>query len=217
MAGRVLVFARANPPAEPGHQAATTRFEERLVLADTLLDRQANGQLTAKATRAKRRALRRAIDRQYLRHLVSVAALAAKEDPNRFGLFVRPSGNLSNLAFVAKVRSMLDPAKVAAEALKPLGLGDTLLAELERVLDEFEGLASAASEARASHVAATRDLDRLSVELSESVAVLDGIYRYRFRNDPDRLAQWENVRTMVRSPKAKAGPPPLEGGVDRAA
>ena len=218
MAGRVHTFVRANPPADPGHLAATTLFEARLASAGALRDRQSDGQLTAKATRAKRRDLRRVLDQQYLRHLVTVAGVAAKNDPDRFGRFTRPAADLSYPVFAGKVRSMLDQAKEAADVLKPLGLGDTALADLEKVLAEFDEVARAASANRALHVAATGELARVSAEVMESVGVLDGIYRYLFRNDSERLTQWANVRGIQRAPRTKpASPPAPEGGADRAA
>lgn len=61
MAGSVRAFGRANPSADPRHQAAVAHFEERLLLAESLMARQRDGQLVAKAARARRRQLRRTL------------------------------------------------------------------------------------------------------------------------------------------------------------
>lgn len=217
MADRVLVFVRANPLVDPGHQAAATQFEVRLTRARGLLERQANGRLTAKATRSLRRTLRGEIDQQYLRHLVTVAEVVGKDDPNRFGLFRRPLVKATNLAFATAVRSMLAAAKDAGDELKTHGLGESLLADFERAVTQLDELNRANSEARAAHVGATKDLERVSAEVMESVGVLDGIYRYRLASDPELLARWGSVRNVVNPIRDKAAPPPVEGGVDKAA
>lgn len=222
MSKRVAVFVRANPPSDQGHQAAVTRFEARVTLAEVLLQRQSDGRLSAKATRNKRRTVRAEIDQYYLRHLVTVGAAAAQDDPGRFGVFQRPGLRVRDLAFSNRVRSMLEVAKAGEDVLKPLGLGDGLLDDLAQELDEFDRLITNTSEHRAAHVAATKDLNRVVAELTETVAVLDGMYRYRFRAEPELLAQWANVRdaATVHRTRSKAPEPPIspvQGEIDRAA
>ncbi len=216
MAERVRVFVRANPLVDPGHQAAATQFEGRLTVAQGLLERQANGRLTAKATHEMRKALRREISEQYLRHLVTVAEMAGKGDPNRFGLFRRPTSKATNVAFATALRSMLAAAREAGDELKTHGLGESLLTDFERAVAQLDDLNRAATEARAAHVGATKDLERLGAGVIESVGVLDGIYRYRLATDPERLARWSSVRNVFNPIRDKAAPPPVEGGADRA-
>jgi hypothetical protein len=217
MAVSVREFMRANPLADPRHQAVAARFEERLVTGEGLLVRQADGRLVAKAARAERRGKRREISDRCLRHLVSVAEQGRKVDPDRFGAFRIPPQDASHLAFLTAVRSMLTAARDGGEELATLGLGETLLADYEKLVAEFERLHATVLEARRSHVGATADLERVTAEIVELAGVLDGINRYRFAEQPELLAAWESARNVVNPSRAKAPPPPPEGGIPRAA
>ena len=213
MAGSVRAFGRANPATDPRHQATEAKFEERLARAEVLVARQREGQLASKAAHAQRRQLRRELTDRYVRHLVSVAELAGKASPGSFGEFRVPRLNGPNLAFATAMRSMLTTAKEGGELLAQHGLGDGLLADLEKALGAFDRLNTAVLEAKRGHVGATKELLTLSAELVDLVGVLDGINRYRFAGSPEALGAWNSARNVVASPtRAKADPPPAEGG-----
>jgi hypothetical protein len=217
MAVRVREFAKANPAADPRHQAAVTLFGERLATAEALMVRQTEGRLVARAARAKRRLVRQEIIDRYLRHLVTVAERASKVQPDRFGAFRIPKVSTNHVAFLGIVRSMLATAKEGGEELAKYGLGEALVAEFEKAIDELEQAQAAVLEARRTHVGATADLESVIAEISELVGVLNGIYHYRFGGRVELMATWASAKNVVGPFRGKAVPPAPEGGVDQAA
>lgn len=214
-AERVEAFIRDNPVEDPGHQTTVTLFRGRHAVIGVRLDQFRDNQLIGRASRARRRSLRAVIEQVFLRHLAAVAALVAKTDPTGFGAFKRNT-KASFVEFGVQARAQLERAKELAETLKQHGLGATELDELEKLVDEYDEVTRTISGAQARQVAATQELLRVGVEITEAVRVLDGVYRYRFINDPERLAQWINVRDVFNAKgKAKSPPPPLEGGGSR--
>jgi hypothetical protein len=65
-----------------------------------------------------------------------------------------------------------------------------------------------------AHIGARADLIAVARELVELAGVLDGINRFRFRNDPELLAAWESARNVV-GPFKRVGEMPVGGPVGR--
>ena len=59
-----------------------------------------------------------------------------------------------------------------------------------------------------AHVGARADLEAVTEDLMELVALLDGLNRYRFRNNAELTAAWESARNVVGPSQAK----PVEPG-----
>ena len=218
MAARVHEFATANPTPDTRHQTAVKRFDDHLAEAERLLVRQRDGRLVAKSAGARRRQLRRELTDTVLRHLVSVAEQAGKGNPDAFAAFRVPGRSLPHLAFLTAVRSMLEAAKDRVDLLAQNGLGENLLADLEKGLVELEKLNATVFEARRDHIGATSELETSVNELRELVGLLDGIYRYRFADSPDQMAAWNAARNVVGPFRTKAPVTPApEGKADKAA
>ena len=66
-------------------------------------------------------------------------------------------------------------------------------------------------------VGATAELIRVGREIGEFVGVLDGINRFRFAEQPELLARRNSARNVANPVRAKAVPPPVEGGETKAA
>jgi hypothetical protein len=209
-------FVRANPLSDPGHQALATQLEERVAHAEVLIAEQSAGRSSNRAVRASRREAKKALNAGLLRHVISVAALAAAERPDLFGGVRLPKGK-SYRAYAAQVQGILATVTAQRDALVAHGLGETALADLEKAVAELERLTDAVFETQREHVHATADLTETVAKISALIGVMDGIYRYRFAKDPERLATWasaRNVVTITRRKDAGAGP---VGGLDQAA
>jgi len=83
------------------------------------------------------------------------------------------------------------------------GLSDTLLDDLATTVAEFEGSITATNTSREEHIAARAELQQVGDEVLQLVQMMDGINRYRFRNDPHLLVAWEAAKHVVTGPQPK--------------
>jgi hypothetical protein len=56
-------------------------------------------------------------------------------------------------------------------------------------------------------VAARAELQEVSEDVLQLVGMMDGINRYRFRNQPRMLVAWETAKHVVTGPQPKAEAP----------
>lgn len=209
MGKRALEFSRANPDASPGYAAALARLEERLARGEQLAGQQREGILQVRTASAKKRDLRRTVKRSHINHLARVAEVAAKEapdlSPQKFVL--RREAN-PYLAFRTAARGMAAEAESRKELLVKHGLTDTVLGALVKALDEFDAAVEQGAQGRRAHVGASADLDAVADEVVQVVKVMDGLNRYRFEKDPERLAAWESASNVVATPRPEVKPVP---------
>ncbi|HYN21363.1 MAG TPA: hypothetical protein VE078_10420 [Thermoanaerobaculia bacterium] len=125
---------------------------------------------------------------QLLHYLTAVGDVVAKDRTELAEKFRLPSGNSSNLGFIAAVKDMLAAAREQRELLVAKGMGATLLDDLELV----------------------------TAAIQEDVRVLDGIYSYYFGKNPEVMAEWDAVRFLPAIPQRSPDSGP-EGGVAPAA
>lgn len=98
--------------------------------APALVACSADGRLAAKRNRENRVALRAESERSHLRHLVSVAVEARKENPDGFRVN-RMRASATVAAFSSALGWMVEAAQGHNEILKRHGFAETGLAELE--------------------------------------------------------------------------------------
>lgn len=200
MGARALLFCRAHPEGSPGYAAALARLEERLRRADELTARQRDGILQVRAATAHKRALRRLMRRTHLAHLAGVAALAGRDEPELAGRFVVSRSLTTYLGF----RSAVHAVAAEAEAHKPLlvryGLADTVLAGLTEALAQLDAAIAHAQDGRRAHVGASADLATVADDIVQLVKVMDGLNRLRFARQPELLAAWISVSSVVAAP-----------------
>ena len=93
-------------------------------------------------------------------------------------------------------------------------MAPTLLANLANGIAEVEQSTDDFHAGRRAHVGATADMDRVMAEIMAEIHHLDGIYLYRFRDNPESLAAWASARDIAwRSSKAVGRPSrPLNSG-----
>lgn len=100
----------------------------------------------------------------------------------------------SHQAFLATARGMLEKAIAQKELLVKQGMPASLLEDLTAALGEFEKTLEASRASRREQLRASADLQAVAAEIAEQVRVLDGLVRYRFRDDAELLGAWASAR-----------------------
>jgi hypothetical protein len=154
-------------------------------------------------------------------HLVTVAALAAAEQPGLAEHFELSPGNASNEAFRTHAHKMLEQGQAQKELLARHGLADKLLEDLAAAVGDLDESVEESNEGRRDHVGARADLKAVSDEVIKVVQMLDGLNRYRFSGNAELLAAWESARKVMVGPRTAEEPqaetPKAEGEVRPAA
>jgi hypothetical protein len=219
---RALKFSRAHLDGSPGYAATLSRLEDLLTRAEQVAEQQREGIFHVRAATVRKRDLRRTMKRTHLKHLASVAQVAAQEVPELAQMFtLQPEAN-PYLAFRTAVRGFAAEAESRKELLVKHGLTDTVLTALEQALNEFDAAVDQGAEGRSAHVGASAELDTLANEIVQVVHVMAGLNRFRFASDSELLASWESVSNVFATPRADAKPttgetPPAGGDVRPAA
>jgi hypothetical protein len=101
---------------------------------------------------------------------------------------------------------MLAQAQARKELFLRHGMTEGMLTELAAALDEFDGTTDRRNTGRDVHIAATAELNEVIREGMRKVDVFDGLNLYRFRDQPEKLAQWDSVKN-VPTPTTGKQPP----------
>ncbi len=133
----VCLFSDTHPSADPNTAGIVTQLKGAIARIIELGRLQKGGFLSLRASTARRTGLRRTIRNNLLRHLVTVADLAARAKPGLLGLFEVPGHNLSHARFENDARKMLEQGRAERDLLVQHGLSATLLDDLAAALDEF--------------------------------------------------------------------------------
>ena len=192
MAARALQFSRVHHDESPGYAAAVARLEQGLARAGQLASQQRDGILEHRAATAQKRALRRLMRRTQLMHLVRVARVAAKDEPELDQKFTLLREASPYLVFRTAARAIVAEAQNRKEFLVAYGLADTAFDSLVAALDQFDHAVAQEIEGHQRHVGATAELEAIARELLQMVQVLDALNRFRFARDTEALAAWES-------------------------
>ena len=207
MAARVREFVRTHSATESSYAPALTRLEERLTRAEAIAARQHTGRTVAKGARDRRKELRHILHFQLLRYLTAVGSVAATSRADLAARFKLPHGNATNSSFVTSVKALIAVAEEQKELLVQEGMDAALLEDLKARVSEFEATLQTVLAARRDHIGARADLEVITAELLRVVKVLDGITRYRFGMNPEKMAEWKAVRQVLGvSPRGRAAP-----------
>jgi hypothetical protein len=201
MGVRVRDFSAAHPSQEGNYTLVLSELEKGIVRLEELGQQQESGLISSRASTSKRQALRRRIHHELIRHLVTVADLAAAKEPGIADRYDLPSGNSSNEVFRTVTRRMLDQGREQKEVLGKYGLSEKLLDDLAAALADFDASVEESNEGRREHVGARAELKAVSDEIMRQVAMLDGLNRYRFAGNAELLAAWESAKNVVSGPK----------------
>ena len=74
-----------------------------------------------------------------------------------------------------------------------MGLSELALTDLKNEVEAFEEAIEAGHVGRRDHVDASADLNVVTGEVLNLVGMLDGLHRYRFRNDAELMAELDSV------------------------
>jgi hypothetical protein len=207
MAVRARNFCRARPSADnTSYEATIARLEAAIAQMETAAQQQEGGFRTRRSSVARRKDLRRRLQHELIRHVVTVAEDAAREQPSLAEHFRLPKGNEPNKTFLTVANKMLEQGRANRDVLLRHGMADKLLDDLAAAIGELEASIDETSDGLRSHVGASAELEAVSDEVMRLVEVLDGFNRYRFSGDADLLAEWENARHVVAGPRAKVEP-----------
>jgi hypothetical protein len=213
MCARVVNWAHARPDDEPGFIVLLAQLQALVVRMGEVITVQRNGLIDSRASRFRKLELRSEIQAVPIAHLARIGALAAREIHELSRTFrFRPTAK-SQVAFHSAGRAMLEAAQTHKEVLVNHGLSESVLLELERMLDQYDAALRLGAEGRMRHTAATRELVALTKEAGRLVRAMDARIRVRYRNDLPALEQWVSARAVLGVRRASDGAEPaVEGG-----
>lgn len=217
MAMRARDFSRAHPSADANYAPVLARLEDRVTRLQTLAKQQQGGFLARRSSAERRRGLRRRLQHELLRHLVTVAQVAAEEEPALAEKFRLPATNGPNETFRSLARGMLEQGQAQRELLVRHGLADRLLEDLSEAVDQFDASVAETNQGRRDHVGARAEMDAVSDEVMRLVELLDGLNRYRFGGQAELLAAWGSARRVVAGPRTGSKEEPPRAGEEKPA
>jgi hypothetical protein len=90
-------------------------------------------------------------------------------------------------------------------------MSDALLPALGAAVSQFETTLEASQSGRRDHTGASALLRSVSKAISEQVAILDGLVRFKFGSNDDLVRQWEGARNLVGPARSTVEEPGSEG------
>ncbi len=210
MAVHARDFNRTHPSADANHASVLAKLEETIAQMEALAGQQVTGVVSKGSSIVRRKDIRRQLHGGLLRHLVTVANAAAEEQPDLIQEFRMPAINASHTIYRTVARTLLEKGVAQRELLLKHGLGETLLDDLRKAVDELDASVEETVESKQRHILARSELRTLSDEVMQLVGILDGINRYRFAREPQLLAAWDRAKHVVGTPVVEADPPAPE-------
>ena len=131
-----------------------------------------------------------------LEHLIERAQVLAARQRAEFRL----ARGGSQEAFVMTVRGMLEKAIAQQEQLVKQGMPASLLDDLTAALGEFEKTLEASRAERREHVRVIDDLIAVADQIDEQIRVLDGLVRFRFKDDAEMMEAWALISWRPKEP-----------------
>jgi hypothetical protein len=211
MGQSVLQFSNTNPDPSAGYAAALARLADRLNRAEQLASQQLQGLRDVRVASARKVELRRVLKTAHLPHVAQVGKVASREAPELAEQVDFRPGSGTFHAFRTGARSVAAEAQAHKEVLIKHGLAESVLDNLMEALDQFDAAVDQGLAGRQTHVGASAELRAVADEIVEIVRVMDGLNRYRFMNDAERLAAWESASNIVGPPKPDAPAKPAPG------
>ncbi len=208
----VLGFIRANPDPSAGFATAQAGLETGMARAEELARQQRAGLNAERAATSRRKEIKGVVLPPILDHVHQAAVAASKEVPELARKFRLPQSDGSYRAFRTAVGAMGDDAQSHKELLVRHGLAEPLLAGLTQGIQELDAATQQAGEGRRAHVGAGAELEAVVQELQQVVNVMDGLNRFRFANDAEKLAAWESASTLIVRGRGKSAESKPVGG-----
>lgn len=205
-------FGKAHPDPSAGFATAQANLEGALDRADALAQQQRAGEIAEKSANALRRQITTVLIHPILDHVTRVSAIASKEVPELPRTFRLPKKDGSYLTYRTAVGAVLESARTHKDLLLRHGLVETLLDSLADGLAQLDQAVEAAEAGKRQHVGAVAEQEKVATEIMRLVKVMNGLNRFRFANDAEKLAAWESASTLVTPETGGTEPPASEGG-----
>jgi hypothetical protein len=211
MARTAMSFGKAHPDPSPGFAAAQGALEAGVDRADALATQQRTGSIIESSANGRKKRYRTAVLPPVLNHLVRVADVASREAAELALTFQLPADD-SYTSFRTAAGAMAEAAQVHLDLLVRHGLVESLLTSLEQTIVQLDQATSDAAQGRRAHVGAGADMEVVVQELVKVVNVMDGLNRFRFAADAEKLAAWASTRNVATpSRTVEDVPKPVEG------
>ncbi len=207
---RVRDFVLAHPREDAGFAVLVAQIQDAVARARQFEADEIDGILEDRAATERRNGIRRLVNGDLLRPLARIGAAAARTTPELAGLFPAPDDNATHAECLALAKRMHEHAVKHAETLAKFGLPATLLDDLGVAVAKYDAITTQQNHARRRHVDAGVQLEQLLVEIGRIIRLLDGYYRYAFRDDPAAKAVWKHVSNVVTRTKAAPADVPDE-------
>ncbi len=193
----ILGFAAAHPGGTPGLQAALTQLTELVARARALAEVKVDGALTSSERVSQAKALARDILHYMLQPVANLARSAYRGDKARVARFRMPrSGKLPRETFLTIGRGILTAVREDLPRFIDLGMDPELPVQLESALATLTAMPAQALDGRRTRGRARTDLEKVEDDLLDLINRLDGLMRFRFRAEPETLAEWQRARNI---------------------
>jgi hypothetical protein len=191
----VEAFSIRYPDESPAGKALTERLIALNDRGEVLAQQQRAGNLGLKSSVVEKARIRKEVrlDLEAMRQITDAASLAQPEIAVRFTL---PRPKVSHKVFLTTARVALTTAQTHKELLQGYGLPEGMLERIAEAVDRYEVAVTGKSNALASRVGATADLDAVVEDIMEVVRHVDALNSLRFRDDPEKLAAWKSARNV---------------------
>jgi len=213
MGRSVLAFQKAHMDLSPGSPAAVDALAATLAEAESVSVEQQEGMRHSRAATARKVGIRRDLNAMHLIHIARAGQAAAREVPELEQVFEFTRGHLPYETFRTRALALAQSAGTHRELLVKYGLSEEMIQGLVDLVAQFDAAVAEGLDASRAHIGATARLEELSERVVEQVGVMDGLNRYRFRDDRERLAEWGSVSQVVdrRREAVKEKEPPVPG------
>lgn len=172
-------------------------LEELVARAEAHAAQEIAGRVTELAAIGRRDELRNNIHFQLMRHLIRTAELATKDHPELLGKFRTPPLKSANSTYLIAVKKLLAEGRANQDLLVTYGLSVAMLDQLTATIALFETAINDRRTGRVGHIGARAELEAIGSEILKRVGQLDSFNRERFKKDPEHLAGWESVATVL--------------------
>jgi len=205
MSVRVDEFITAHPDTEPGQALLEGELKELRVRFEQAAAAQRTGLIEVKTGAETKRNKRRELLAGPIAHFADIGQLAAREGHEVRNTFrFKPSAD-TYAAFRSAAGSMFTAAVEHKELLLKQGASESVFALFGQLLEQYDAAGALSSQGRATHTAATPELQVLGLEIVQVVRAMDVRNRVRFKDDRQLLGEWINASTVFGLKRSGAG------------
>lgn len=148
-----------------------------------------------------------------VRRVGRTARVIKKKNPAFENKFIVRSGGMSYQDVVQTTEAFINDRNEAKNDFTKRGLDDAFFAEMQTNLDELRGKSGDQTDAKRTTVGATAENEDIIERWIPVRQDLDVSLQNILRNDPDKLAEWNSAKRIIRRKSSKETPPqtPTEG------